>query len=220
MDAVYTCRSGPNEELRYSLRSLVNLEGVDRVWVVGQAPDWYTGPFVHVPPMLNKYDTVRNNLWHLLDTDISEQFVLMNDDFFVTAKTPPLSLVEGLLSHRLQRFEKSQPGSRYTEELQKTHKFLMKQVGYPLSFELHTPMVMHKEGLRQVLRMPGLWRSLYGNLYVQQWELSDDVKLYGGDPWYPHMPFLSTTDGAFRLHREKFELMFSTPSRFESLTKR
>lgn len=218
MDVVYTCRSGPNEELRYSLRSLENLEGVDQVWVVGDAPPWYTGPLVHVPPMLNKYDTVRNNLHHIWDTDISDQFVLMNDDFFVTEKTPPLSLVEGLLLHRMQRFEKSQPGSRYTHELETTYKFLLKQVGYPLSFELHTPMVMHKQGLREVLRMPGLWRSVYGNLYIQQWDLANDVKLYGGDPWRSHAPFMSTTDGAFRLHADKFEKMFPTPSRFESLT--
>jgi len=218
MDAVYTCRHGANEELRYSLRSLENLEGVDRVWVVGGAPRWYTGHFIHVPPMLNKYDTVRNNLHAILDSDVSETFVLMNDDFFVTKKTPPVSLVEGLLLHRMQRFEHSQPNGRYTRELEITYKFLLKQVGYPLSFELHTPMVMHKEGLRQVLKMPGLWRSVYGNLFVHEWELADDVKLYGGDPWYAHTPFLSTTDGSFRLHQDKFELLFSTPSRFESLT--
>jgi hypothetical protein len=218
MDAVYTCRHGANEELRYSLRSLENLEGVDRVWVVGGAPEWYTGHFIHVAPMLNKYDTVRNNLHAILDSDVSETFVLMNDDFFVTKKTPPLSLVEGLLLHRMQRFEHAQPNGRYTRELEITYKFLLKQVGYPLSFELHTPMVMHKEGLRQVLKMPGLWRSVYGNLFVHEWELFDDVKLYGGDPWHPHTPFLSTTDGSFKLHQDKFELLFSTPSRFESLT--
>lgn len=218
MDAVYTCRHGANEELRYSLRSLDNLEGVDRVWVVGGAPRWYTGSFIPVAPSLNKYDTVRNNLHAILGSDVSEEFVLMNDDFFIMGKTPPLSLVEGLLLHRMQRFQHAQPNGRYTRELEITYKFLLKEVGYPLSFELHTPMVMHKEGLRQVLKMPGLWRSVYGNLFVHEWELADDVKLYGGDPWYLHTPFLSTTDGSFKLHQDKFELLFSTPSRFELLT--
>jgi len=219
MDVVYTCRSGPNEELRYSLRSLVNLEGVDRVWVVGDAPGWYTGPLVRVPSRTNKYDTVRANLRAVLDADVSETFVLMNDDFFVTANTPPLCLAEGLLLHRMRRFQKTQPGGRYTRELEATYKFLLGQVGYPLSFELHVPMVMHKTGLRDVLKMPGLWRSLYGNLFMQSWDLADDVKLYGGDRWFVYTPFLSTTDGSFRDHREKFDEMFSAPSRFECLTK-
>jgi len=218
MDVVYTCRNGANEELRFSLRSLANLQGVDRVWVVGGAPAWYTGALIRVPSAVNKYETVRNNLRAVVDSDVSDQFILMNDDFFVTANTPPLSLVEGLLLHRVEKFEAAQPGGNYTRQLQITQKVLMREVGYPLSFELHTPMVMHKEGLRAVLRMPGLWRSLYGNLFVHDWELADDVKLYGGERWVQHTPFLSTTDGSFREHRKQFEVMFPTPSRFESLT--
>lgn len=90
-DLVYVVRSGENEELRYSLRS------VDRyakglfgdVWVVGTGlPDWLTG--VRVIPVRDgsdKHETMRRKILAACrEQGVSDTFLLMNDDYFLTRK--------------------------------------------------------------------------------------------------------------------------------------
>jgi len=43
MDFVYICKDGVNEELKYSIRSVVESFPETNIWVVGGKPDWYTG---------------------------------------------------------------------------------------------------------------------------------------------------------------------------------
>ena len=46
MDIVYNCRPGKqNEELRYSIRSVMENLPHDNLWVVGGKPEWYTGNY-------------------------------------------------------------------------------------------------------------------------------------------------------------------------------
>jgi len=87
MDYVYVCRPGDNEELRYSIRSTVKNLPEGRIWVVGGKPDWYTGDYIYV----QQTGIGHPNVWKQLDVicateDISDDFVLMNDDFFTVKK--------------------------------------------------------------------------------------------------------------------------------------
>ena len=48
MDFVYICKEGVNEELKYSIRSVVESFPESNIWVVGGKPDWYTGNYIQV----------------------------------------------------------------------------------------------------------------------------------------------------------------------------
>src|SRR5690606_40329879 len=87
MDVVYLVRPGNrNEELRWSLRTLVNLPH-DRVWIVGHLPNWidrHKVQYLRTEQYELKHTNTLNNLATACDhSDISDRFVLMNDDFFV-----------------------------------------------------------------------------------------------------------------------------------------
>ena len=85
MDLVYICRSGDNEELRYSIRSMVANVPHDNLWVVGGKPSWYIGKHIPVKQSDDKYDNARNNLKAIVESsEISDRFILVNDDFYVT----------------------------------------------------------------------------------------------------------------------------------------
>ena len=83
-DVVYFVRKGDqNEELRYSLRSLVNLPH-RKVWIVGHTPAWVTG-VESIPG-----NVFREKWWNVVDNlrlaalhVKAEQFVVMNDDIFL-----------------------------------------------------------------------------------------------------------------------------------------
>jgi len=87
MNFVYICRGGENEELRYSLRSVVNSFPDSAVWVVGGIPKWYSGNKISIEQNAGKWANAVNNLNAITESpDIPEEFVLMNDDFFITNK--------------------------------------------------------------------------------------------------------------------------------------
>ena len=86
MDIVYVLKPDfQNEELRYSLRSLENFPH-DKVWFVGGQPNELTPD-----GRLNirqwgdtKWERVKNMLARVcVADDISEDFWLFNDDFFI-----------------------------------------------------------------------------------------------------------------------------------------
>lgn len=90
MDAVYLFGgSSDGSELRYSLRSLVNLPQVDRVFVssgIGH-PGWLSGDVVRIVPERHgpgRFASAWANLKAAAGDDrLSDEFLLMNDDFFV-----------------------------------------------------------------------------------------------------------------------------------------
>lgn len=60
----------------------------DNLWVVGEKPNWYTGNFIHVPAVATKYTNARRNLERICaSSEISDSFILMNDDFYVMKKS-------------------------------------------------------------------------------------------------------------------------------------
>lgn len=209
MDIVYICRNGDNEELRYSIRSVVKNLKHDNLWVVGGRPNWYTGKYIAVEQNARKYDNARNNLRAIcLEDKISEDFILMNDDFFILK---PMDSIEvwhgGSLKEKCSRRKRFEPYSDYTRHLIKTHKDLSMN-GYddPLDYELHTPLPVTKTALAEALDMPGLWRSIIGNKLSLGGIENKDIKLYSKDsPMYRDIeeiiktPYASTSERLFPL---------------------
>lgn len=228
MDVVYICRSGPNEELRYSVRSVEKNLPHRKIWVVGQKPEWYKGNFLEVKDNNSKYANARNNLLALVDSEeISQDFILMNDDFFIIRPVSKVNyFYEGTLDARAQKQELLSTNGTYTRWLIQTAESLRALgIDSPLNYELHIPMVMNKDKLASVLKQKtSLWRSLYGNLYEVGGTEVQDVKIYPNGvreaqsyDWRGKtFPYISTQDASFSfVHKSLLAEKFIHPSSIE-----
>jgi hypothetical protein len=203
MDVVYLCRNGENEELRYSLRSLKNIDH-GRVWVFGGAPAWLTGvEFVETDQSgvkrVNTHAALKLACAH---PDISDEFILMNDDFFIVESCDIPVAHMGSLTEAKADYAARYPNSNYTQWLNGTAAVLTAQgIDDPLSYELHIPMVFDKALLGEILTTydtPGLlYRTIYGNLLGIGGVQMADVKVYDGKQAVPHGPFISSVETSF-----------------------
>jgi len=225
MDFVYICKPGDNEELRYSIRSVLYSFPDANIWVVGGKPKWYSGNYIPIEQNHHKYANAINNLQAICDSnDISEEFVLMNDDFFIIKKIDKLDqFYNGLLSTKIDRYTEITGSSMYIKKLIMTRTRLVDSgIENPLDYELHIPMTMEKEKLKDIiLKYPScLWRSMYGNIYNVGGSQMEDVKIYinkkhlaRSNEITEHSTFLSTEDQAFSLALDKvLSKMFTDPT--------
>jgi hypothetical protein len=228
MDYVYICKDGDNEELRYSIRSVLKNAPEGNVWVVGGKPEWYSGNYVAVDQTKKKIDNARANLAAIITTrEISNEFVLMNDDFFIVNPISEIKIFNGgSLLQKIYEYYDLVPRSSYLQKLSETHTELkMLGIRNPLDFELHVPMVMQKDNLKRTLRNKiALWRSYYGNLYSELGTEMSDVKVYKDGSLvsrsfdYKNIAsdYISTDDDAFEKVLEDILLnMFPEPSPYE-----
>ena len=222
MDIVYFVKdTKENEELKYSLRSLKNLEH-DKVWFFGGNPNglrpdklvrvWQNQP--------TKYDNVHVMYSWVLQSEVSDDFIMFNDDFFVMDKVAEvLPVHRGSLYEYIVKVEDNNGGmTAYTRRLRKTTKAL-EEAGLPTRcYELHIPMVFNKEKLQAALKkFPGLngVRSIYGNMYYEGNRIPD-CKVFKFDQPLPEGPFLSTSDDTWKYYiGDMIKEKFDTPSRFE-----
>lgn len=220
MDLVYICRDGDNEELRYSIRSAVANLPHDNIWVFGGKPDWYIGNHVRLKQNGLKYDNARANLAAICrHYDVSDDFVLMNDDFYAIRpvdKVVPLH--RGTLQEHLDMIHVNMGYRRLVEETLDT----LVNMGSRnlLSYELHVPMVMNKKNLGRIIGLPGLWRSLYGNLYDIGGEKFADVKVHNTvdtDVLMQNpLPYISSHENTFQgILDGYFKDAFPEPSKYE-----
>ena len=236
MDVVWICRTGPNEELRYSIRSVAANMPHENIVVVGGKPDWYTGKFIEVNtftdsghPSRNKYENAKNNIRQVVDNDsISKDFVLMNDDFYVMKPVDQLQYYHGgLLADKIKTHQTFAPGAEYTGVLTRTAQIL-DAVGIkdPLDYALHIPMMFNRQKLGEVLKQPiASIRTLYGNMYSVGGRQMGDVKVHPKRNQHAPEPFdyknedfifLSTADSTFpAVKRNLLDLVFSKPSKYE-----
>lgn len=187
LDVVYFCREGINEELRYSLRSVEKNLDCRNVWIFGGKPvNIKPDYFVPVKQLgKTKWDKVRDMFVRAcLTEDISEDFILMNDDFFIMKKTSSLEPCYrcSLYEHIVTVEEKfSRKPTNYTLELRKAVRRL-KEAGLGTnSYELHIPMIMNRQKLLETMgAFPDVHatRSLYGNYAKIGGRRMDDVKIY------------------------------------------
>ena len=228
MDFVYICKPGDNEELRYSVRSVLYSFPDAKIWVVGGKPSWYSGNHIPIDQSHHKYANAINNLKAICDSvEISEKFVLMNDDFFIIKKIDRIDqFYSGLLSTKIDRYIQITGSSMYIKKLILTRTRLMEYgIPNPLDYELHIPMIMEKEKLKHIiLKYPScLWRSMYGNIYAVGGTQMEDVKIYTNkrhsarsNEITEHSVFLSTEDQAFNLALDKvLYKMFNKPTTHE-----
>lgn len=232
LDVVYICRNGDNEELRYSIRSVVKNLPHARIWVVGGKPAWYTGKYIKVQQSKSKFQNAKANIVAITkSTEISDNFILMNDDFFIVSPVDEVKYYHaGSLQRKLDYFLSTHPGSQYTALLQKSMNVLQRMgIKDPLDYALHVPMMMNKERLKEILPLGISWRLAYGNIYSVGGEFIDstenktrDVKMYIRDNKLTDVSgnplskiYLSTDDASFVQLEKMFKEMFPDRSAYE-----
>jgi hypothetical protein len=230
MDFVYICKDGDNEELRYSIRSVMASFPDAKVWVVGGKPSWYNGNFIFIQQRSAKYINAINNLKTICSSeDISEEFVLMNDDFYIIEKIKSIETFHGgLLLDKINLYKKITTKSGYIHKMEKTFdKITDLGLSNILDYELHVPMVMEKQKLKSVLKHGSefLWRSMYGNMFSVGGTEMQDVKVYIEGPLVAKSyeiknkehKYLSSTDTSFQmLYSIILKKMFSTKCKYEN----
>ena len=202
MDYVYICRSGDNDELRYSLRSIEENMPDGRVWVVGHRPWGYIGDFIPVEDIGGKFDIITNCIKVVSENnEISDNFVLMNDDFFALKKLDRMPILHGgSLKDKIERYKEQMMASKYIKLLELTYKQLIaNNIKDPIDYDIHVPMVMNKEKLRQAINIAYFPRSAYGNFANVGGTKIKDVKIYGSSKINQNndIDFISTEDRSF-----------------------
>jgi hypothetical protein len=229
VDIVYICRPGNNEELRYSIRSVVKNLDYESIWVVGYKPDWYVGNFLPVEDIRSKFDNIKNCLKIVSETnEISEDFIFMNDDFFLLEKIDSLPTYHGgLLLEKVKDYE-SMGSTKYSRLLRNTYEQLIRcGIKDPLDYDIHVPMPMTKSGLQKSFSKAYFPRSTYGNVLSVGGTMIKDVKTYkrgssmssrSHDIKENNLPFISTEDGSFAgVYKSTLQPMFPDPSIYESI---
>lgn len=232
LDVVYILKdTTDNEELWYSLRSVEKNLACRRVFFVGGKPVGLEPDFfIEVAQDINdKWKSASNNIKAACECkELSENFILFNDDFFVMKYTDSLPVyTNGTLNDLAAKVTKNYTErNTYIEERIYPAISALKEKGLSIyNFDVHVPMIINKAKMLEVYkRFPDTpaKRSLYGNLYnIKGVEISEEMKDGKIQSLYIKIDqtrtFISTTDASFLAGEAGKELrqIFNKPSRFE-----
>lgn len=182
LDVVYPYRASPEDhELRYSLRSLANIQH-RKVVISGDRPGFAGAHLtcIETPRHEDRYrDSTTNILAAIEQGDLTDEFVVMHDDIFV------LEAWTFRHEHRCTIREYLASGAAagdYRDRIRSTLNVLLDcGVTEPLWFGLHTPTIYNRDRLHALIleygAEPVLLRTLYHNLHPQISERAHDAKL-------------------------------------------
>jgi len=166
-----------------------------KVFIVGHMPRWVR-KVTHIPGNLaygvSKWRHGWNNVlaaaWY--DGDMTDEVVMMNDDFFILDRTEDLPLYwRSTLENHVAGLDLT---SEWGTSMYQTWDYLLARTPEPLSYDLHVPMAVSRDRLREVMSEADLeqgwpdpplqWRTLYGNLAGRPEEhvQMGDVKIKDG----------------------------------------
>lgn len=202
-------------ELKYALRSLKNLtEFNGKVFIVGMQEAWFNN--ITVIPCKKRsyspYEDSNNKMLAVIgDERIPDNFILMNDDFYITSKTTLKPLHKGELP-------KDGKGYHMKSKVA-TRRFLEAQgIKNPLDYSVHAPMLMNKRKrlevhhlIRSSFRGTALLaRSVYGNLFIDpsEAEYYEDQKTK--TPNLKSGVYISTA-----YYTDELKKLFPKPSKYE-----
>lgn len=224
-DIVYVLQDHPpTEELRYSLRSLVNFPHRD-VWFVCGVPDGIKPDHQirHEQRGASNWQKSTSSVYLACQNkNITDDFWLFNDDFFVMKPVKNMKpIYNGTLYRRIQELEQKNLGKTlYSRELERVYNILMDDGYGTLNYAVHMPMLINKKkALAVINQYPDApsFRSLYGNVCKVGGVNRKDVKVLSHTEVPKGKTFLSTTDTAFRDGKvgEYIRECFPEQSRFE-----
>lgn len=226
-DIVYILKNNiDSEEIRYSVRSVVENFPYRKIWFYCGCPD-YMIPDEHV-----QFEQIGSSKWDrstyalaqvCKNDDITEDFWLFNDDFFVMQKVTNLSpCYRGTLQKRCRDINGRGMPSGYSRQLNRTAHILRINGYKQLDYALHIPMLINRKKAQEVLnKFQGypMFRSLYGNYWDVGGEKIKDVKIANKDADVPeNSRFLSTDDASFLYGKvgDYIRSRFTEPTKYES----
>lgn len=220
MDVVIPYKSTNTDEIKYAIRSLVNIRHRN-VYVIGDDPKLKVK---YIP--FKQGRSIGKNTFDILNIacknkEITDNFIWMHDDMIIQkpVKNIPL-LYKAPFSELINFFDTSNRDNYYTKRAKRTYKKLLSMgIQNPLSYELHIPFVINKQKWNAVSSKIGTSHnklSMYANIYNLGGERSRDVKVRNRN-WVPNGEFISTHDGSFYSNRvgEVIRNKFAEPSKYE-----
>jgi hypothetical protein len=201
MDVLYPLGTGSlyrNYELRLSLRSLRHIDH-DRVFIIGSHElKWLQRlTFIKYPDVKKfKQLSVINKILFMCrpESELSEDFILMNDDFYFLQKQAVKSFC-GFQS--LPELRIKYPDSSYGRAIETTIMLLISRKLPDVNYEIHYPIILNKTKFRDLFSSinlqsgPVVYRSIYGNTYSLSAEPTIDFKIYN------YMDFYKKKDAFF-----------------------
>lgn len=182
IDLVYVLGTGSgwdNNELRFSLRSVEkNLQGVGKIYVVGEKPSFLSDQVIHIPfpDQLGRSNADGNMALKILracqEPSLSDNFLFMNDDFIISQPIVASQIPwmhKGDMVNHTEGFWKSEA---YRKRLYRTFRILQERGLPTLQYDYHAPMLMNKRLFPECMEQFNFqedigytFRSLYGNFY-------------------------------------------------------
>ena len=227
-DVVYIVKEDPrNEELRYSIRSVVENFPVRNIWVFGYCPSWLKEIiYVKIPQNGQKWENSKMLFDKIANCEsLPDEFVLFNDDFFVVEKVDKVEQwYDGLLQDRIDHLRKvfgnHQP--LYANQLQQVVDRLAEHgITEPKNYAVHKPMLFNRKNMLKSLELtkdlPMSLRSFYANYFNVGGIDAPDTKVFTTGPYDFPGPYLSSDDRTFRLGRigRDVRAAFPNPSKYE-----
>lgn len=183
-DLVYILKpSEKNWDLRYSLRSVEKFCKYKNIWFIGYKPTWSQN-VKHIATIQNK-DKWKNSMLNYKTACecpyISDNFILMNDDFFAIEPIidwkENLNVCLGKIEDEVEKYKDNIKKSkwRYAFDYAQT---LLRDLKCPTTwnYETHLPIIINKQKFLEMLNMPEIIefqetnkvlhkRSIYKNLF-------------------------------------------------------
>jgi len=228
-DIVYILKNDiDTDEILYSVRSVVKNFPYDRIWFYGGKPKGLE-PDRHVEYKqigASKWDRSTDTVRQICSNDeITKDFWLFNDDFFIVEKIddlPPMIL--GTLGRRVQKiYDKHNMNTKYSRQLQDTLGVLKRNKYDRLDYAVHCPILINRDkGLQTIKKFSGhpMFRSLYGNHHAIGGQVTEDFKVFGLDELPREgVAIVSTTDKSWRDGKvgRYIRDMFNEPCKYERI---
>ena len=207
MDLVYPLGTGSywnNNELRFSLRSVEkHLSNVNKVWIIGIAPDWLQNvnhiPYTDHVGKAPDYNMMKKLRRACQEVELSEDFLYMNDDHYLLSDFDA-NAFPSYYHGTIEQYLKGRGLDGYGKRCRNTLKSLN---GNPTNYyDIHYPIQLNKKAFRELVVDAVDWnvphayiiKSLYANkLQIESVEALDyktnaipppEAKVFSS---YPHM---------------------------------
>ncbi len=231
-DIVYILRTDPrfykNDDIKYSLRSLdKNFKGKGKVFIVGGRPNWIN---VNTVTHIYAEDKERNKLLNAInkiliackDKRISEDFILMNDDFLFLKETNDIKSYNIGTIEEMKRNHRTK-GGYYYKAICDTLEILQSKNMSTISYEAHYPIVINKNNFIKTIKETGkiayLFRSFYGNRYIKESKKIKDFKVFNHNQFFKgkEREFMSLSDEIekYPSMKEWYSRIFKEKSKYE-----
>ena len=227
MDIVYLVKEGAyNLELIYSVRSVCKNLPFKRIWFIGGCPEGIL-PDMYYPFRRISNIKTRNTakMYELICgiNEISDDFMLFNDDFFIMNQIDELPpRYWQTLKDKVALMKQIYGSTRWATLLEIASDALKEKQYEQYNFELHVPMVFNKEKLARTIRkFPDIpcKRSLYGNMYkLYETGLErPDGKIHDLNIDIFNADIISTDDESFKSGAigRRIRKEFPNPSKYE-----